>query len=238
MARRVPMIVGALFGGVGLIILIVGVVLTVSAVGFRADAESATGTVVEVVSDVDCDDGRCRDMYTPVVEFSTTDGETVQFAADYQTSTEPAIGSTVEVLYPPSDPDEARVDTFMGFWFGPVMFCGLGGVFTIAGTILLVVQVRSSRRRAWLQSHGQRVTAELVDIRLNRQVRINRRHPWQVVAGWTDPRTGHQLQFVSDNLMDDPRPALDGERTVDVLIDPDDPARTHHVDLTSYALPG
>lgn len=236
MVQRMLLLLGSMFAVVGLILAVVCAVLTAGTVSFRSTAISAEGTITDVEQRRDCDEDGCTMMYTPVVEFTTASGDTVVFSPNSASNNQPQVGGTVTVLYQESDPQRARIDGFIGMWLGPVITGALGVVFVAVGLPLAIVQLRRIRTIAWLRSSGERRQATIVGVELNRRVRINERHPWQVVAVGTDPFTGAQLRFVSDDIRRDPRPALAGARTVDVLVDPKDPGRRYLMDLSNYAL--
>lgn len=236
MARNAMLIVGLLFGAVAVILLVAAGVLTAGSVSFRSTAVSVEGTIVDVEEGRDCDNGRCQMVYSPVVEFATDDGRSITFVPNYSSSNEPQVGNTVTVLYPPSDPQGAKIDNFLDFWLAPAITGGLGVIFAGVGIPISITQLRRRRLDAWLTTNGQPITAKIAAVDWNRSVRINRRHPWQVTAYGIDPTTGNELRFVSANLMADPRPALADARTVEVLVDPRDPARNYRMDLSAFGI--
>ena len=52
------------------------------------------------------------------------------------------VGEKVAVLYSPGDPEDARIDSFFGLWGGSCIFGGIGFLFTLVATIVLVKQRR------------------------------------------------------------------------------------------------
>jgi Protein of unknown function (DUF3592) len=66
------------FLALGVVMLIVGAVMFVRTVRFVAEAEHATGTVVDMSRDSDSDG---TGSYYPVVRFVTADGETIEFVS-------------------------------------------------------------------------------------------------------------------------------------------------------------
>jgi len=66
--------------------------------------------------------------YYPVVEFRTENGEKVQFVGGAGNSGGPQIptGSTVDVIYDPTDPSEAPIKSFVQYWLGPAGLAAMG----------------------------------------------------------------------------------------------------------------
>jgi hypothetical protein len=62
-----------------------------------------------------------------IVEYAPANGERIRFQGP---SSQGLIrlkrGETVRVLYPPDNPEAARVDTFMGLWFTATILGGVG----------------------------------------------------------------------------------------------------------------
>ena len=101
---------------------------------FAAGAETAEGKVTgfEVYDDpVSLSD---RDnIYYAVVTYTPQDGQEVTFRGPSRDGlVKLKKGDTVRVLYYTDDPENARVDSFMGLWFASVMLMGFG-----AGAILI-----------------------------------------------------------------------------------------------------
>lgn len=113
------------FGGA--LFLVVGLAWFGREIRFGWNAQSASGTIVEVRSKLSTDG---LEFY-PVVEFATSDERVVQFEG-LAVSPPPVVGTPVEVLYPPPHPEGARINSFVQRWL-------LGAVFVPAGILLLTV---------------------------------------------------------------------------------------------------
>ena len=216
---RLFWLLGGLFSGVGVVLLVAAALVTGSTLTFRAEAQSAQGTVVEL------DSGK------PVVEFVDPDGATHRIVGSVS-SDPPAfdLGERVGVRYRPGQPAEARIDGLLESWFGPILLGGLGTVFTALGAGFLVAQIRKRRLRTWLQQFGMRVQAKYTGVMLDTSTRVNGRHPWRLTAQWQDPVTSLVHTFESDTLFWDPSDYVQRE-TVEVWIDANDPTR-HYLDTT------
>ena len=75
------------------------------------------------------------------------------------------------------------------------------------------------RRRRWLEKNGQHITAQIAGVDENRALTNKNRHPYFVVAQWTDPATQQNHSFRSESFWFDPSVFSAGE-PVDVLVDP------------------
>lgn len=95
-----------------------------------------------------------------------------------------------------------------------------GGIFAVIGWLLFTAEKRAQRRAASLKAEGDRITAQIIDVAQELHVRYNRtRHPWRIHCVGTDPVTGEERTFQSEQFMHDPTGDL--LRTeLDVYIDP------------------
>lgn len=85
----------------------------------------------------------------------------------------------------------------------PVLFAvfgGLGGLFLGLAVLIPWLVGRGERRRQELLAWGQRVTATVVDVRPNYNVRVNRRHPWVVYAECIHPVTREKVVLHSHSV--------------------------------------
>lgn len=108
-------------------------------------------------------------------------------------------------------PDEAQL---VGKIFTPI-----GGLFFILGIMFLTFEHRKKRRAEKLIEAGRYVWAQVTDCEPNYNVRVNRRHPYRLVASYTDGRGTTHL-FKSRDLFIDGATGLVG-RSVKVYADGD-----------------
>lgn len=148
---------------VGVVLIIVGAVLLVRAVGFVANAERATGTVVDLDRGSSSGGGT---TFHPVVRFTTANGEAIEFVS--RTGSRPPAetpGDRVEVLYYPDDPDDAELSGIFHVWLAPAILLVLGPAFLGATWFARAGPARRRRRPSkadnadvdWLRAHGHRV---------------------------------------------------------------------------------
>jgi hypothetical protein len=99
--------------------LVIGIVLTIRTYGFTSSAERTQGEVVAMEG---------TDAKAPVVSFKDRRGIEHQIISSVASSPPSfAVGETVEVLYDPANPDEARIDSFFQLWFGAFLGLVMGG---------------------------------------------------------------------------------------------------------------
>jgi hypothetical protein len=72
--------------------------------------------------------------YAPVIRFQTKDGEAVEFTASYAfSSPNYSYEEEIQILYLPSDPNKARVNTFSALWFPLIIFSFFTGIAIFSG---------------------------------------------------------------------------------------------------------
>jgi hypothetical protein len=130
--------IGLAFLGVGALSLVIGILLYLRTRRFLGSAVSVQGLVTGMVEAQGSEGGT---TYKPVVEFTTVDGQAVTFT-DLVGSSPPryAAGTTVKVMYPPGDPQAARIPSWFRLWFLSsfsalfgVIFVGVGAVLALSG---------------------------------------------------------------------------------------------------------
>ena len=218
-----------IFLGVGALMLLGALLLWNSTRRFIADAESAQGRVVELIEVRDEDDGSIS--YKPVVTYETANGRSITFTASFSSKPAPYdVGESVEVLYAPQDPHDARIKGFSSLWLGPTILGGLGVVFTGIGGGLLFARRSGERKKQYLMAYGNAIQTDLQGVERNTSLAVNGRNPWRITSQWLDPASNKLRVFHSDNLWFDPTRFVTA-KTVTVLLDPQDPKR-YHMDVS------
>jgi len=127
-----PKIVGIIFSTLGIILLTASFFVCKNMKNFIAISEKADGIVVDVVSR-----GAKSRSYYPVVSFTARDGREYRFEGgigsnppDYSTH------DRLKVLYDPSNPKTASIDTFFQKWFATAILFILGFIFSAIGIVL------------------------------------------------------------------------------------------------------
>ncbi len=129
-------LVGVVFAFAGICLLIGSGFMYRSTVQFLDDVVSATGTVV---SNYRSTNSKGEATYYPEVQFVTAHGEQIEFrSGSGSRSDHYLVGTEVPVLYTPSDPQSAEINSWSAQWFGPTALLILGVGFTGVGTTVTV----------------------------------------------------------------------------------------------------
>lgn len=208
--------------------LLIGAAFTYrNTASFLAEAEHADGVVIDLYRSRSGDSNTTR----PVVRFTAADGEQVEFTSSFG-SNPPAYsrGDEVRVLYRPSRPHDAEIDGFFALWGVTSILGGIGAVFLIIGIVLVAHAWRGNRNEQRLRQQGVPIETEFSRVELNTALRMNGRHPFQVLTRWQNPGTGKLHEFRSGNLWFDPTSQVAGRR-IKVFIERNNPAK-YFVDLS------
>jgi len=207
------------FLGFGTVVLCIGASAAVSKLLFERTAVAAKGRVIRLEPRRD---SKGSTSYAPVVAFSTHDEREITLNGS-AASRPPVfkVDEEVTVLYDPEDPHHAYIDSFMQFWGVSVVCFGLGSVFAGIPTVFLVAQARGRRRARWLKENGRRISTRFVNAE-RVKITVNGQSPYRIVTRGLDPLANDERVFRSFMLWRDPT-RLIGDRTIDVLIDPNNP---------------
>ncbi len=126
-----PFLFLLIFGGVGVLLLLIAAFLWIRTRRFVADALRAKGKVVRLAQSRDSEGDT---VYAPVVEFTARGGGVRRFTDPVSTS--PAgykVGQRVEVLYHRQDQDRARLASKFRLYFAPALLGLIGLVFACVG---------------------------------------------------------------------------------------------------------
>lgn len=130
-----------------LICLTVSVVNCFQTKGFLGSAIKANG----VISALKNTHGEHGTSYAPVVRFEDASKITHEVTSRFSSSPPGfSVGEKVEVLYQPSDPDNARINTFWQVWGPTLLSAMIGGGFMLV-SLLFVNRARSIARTDSLQ---------------------------------------------------------------------------------------
>ena len=85
-----------------------------------------------------------------------------------------------------------------------ILFCSIGGVFTIIGASFLIVTLLSKKKRKKLIETGRKYYAEVTDAIINYHVQVNCKNPYRLDCKYIDEVTGITYLYRSDNVWDNP----------------------------------
>jgi Protein of unknown function (DUF3592) len=209
------------FLAIGVVLLIVGAVVLVLTVRFVAEAEHATGTVVDLSRRSDSDG---TVSYYPVVRFVTANGEAIEFVSS--TGSSPASespGDRVEVLYDPDDPKGAQLSGILHVWLPPIVLAIIGAV-SVAEAGRRRMRMTSVADGEWLRAHGHHLNGDSPRV-VTDSVEIDGRSPFHLEVDIHDATRDEVRVLTSDPIWFDPTPHLENRKTLDVYVDPGRPER-------------
>lgn len=133
------LIIGIVFGFVGGVMTLIAVFLFVRTRMFINNAQEVKGTVIRLVYSHSSEGGG---GYSPVYQFKTIEGRLVE-KQDNLSSNPPMFkeGQTVDVLYEPANPENARIKKWMNLYFLPLLLGGMGGIFGSLGVVLFIIRL-------------------------------------------------------------------------------------------------
>ncbi len=210
------------FLAIGVGMLIVAAVMLVRTVWFVAEAEHATGTVVDLFRDSDSD-GTVSNY--PVVRFVTADGETIEFVSSTSSSfpVSESPGDRVEVLYDPDDPYGAQLSGVFHVWLPPAIFAIIGTSFVVTAWRRRM-RMTSVADAEWLRGHGHRLNGDSPRV-VTDSVEIDGSSPFRLEVDVHDVTRDEVRVLTSDPIWFDPTPHLENRKTLDVFVDPARPER-------------
>lgn len=218
---------------IGCIILIVAGVLSYNTWKFTKTAVKTTGKVVDMIASRSSSGSSRSTTYTPVVIYIDNKDNDHRYIASFSSSP-PAyeIGELVDLYYDPANPSKAQLAGW-GEYLGGIIAGILGLVFTcVSGGYHIIRKVKHANN-ARLKESGQLVVADLIAVDINRNIHVNRRHPFFLRCEWKDPLTGQLNTFKSGFIWTDPTPLINNRKKIDVYIDPNNPKK-YYVDITPY----
>lgn len=224
---KVIAIVKYVFTAVGAAMLAGAFLLYQNTRTFVEDATRTEGTVVELVESHSSD----STTYRPVVDFTTSTGETIRFTSS-SGSNPPSysVGEKVALFYLADAPQQAKVDGYFSLWGAPTIVGGLGSVFFLIGAGVMLVPMLKRRRDDYLKKHGTPIESVFQRVELNEALSVNGRHPFRIVTQWQNPATSKMHVFESSNLWYDPTEYVKSDR-IRVFIEKSNPTK-YVVDLS------
>jgi hypothetical protein len=124
---------GMILAASGVVCLAAGLIPAWRARGLLQSGIQAQGTVVDVEKDTG---GRGGPTYSPVVQFTTLEGRTVQFTSAVGTSRSPELGGVVPVRYRFDHPEQAEIDRSTT-WMLPAAFGLAGGLALLVAAVIV-----------------------------------------------------------------------------------------------------
>lgn len=153
----VETIVKYVFTAIGVGLLTGAFLLYKTTSSFLGEANTAEGTVVDVVQSRSGDSTN----YRPVVRFTHQNGEKIEFISS-SGSNPPSYskGEKVPVSYDPAEPQTARINDFFSLWGGPTILGVVGGAFFLVGAGLILAGALKGPGDEKLKKHRAAMEAD------------------------------------------------------------------------------
>lgn len=195
---------------------------------FLATAVPVPGVVVENVyreSSSNNNQGPSWSYY-PHVRFRTNNGQEIDFVSNTGSSPPSySVNERVTVLYDPQQPYKASINSFGSLWLASMVLVILGVVFTAPGVGLMIWKSAADKKSAWLRQNGRRIQADITGVELNTSLTVNGVNPYRITCQWLDPARNEMHVFHSSNIWYDPATFVEGKKTLEVMVDPNNPRR-------------
>lgn len=235
---------------IALMLLVVGSLMTIGgalqfkeAKEFLARAQKTIGTVNSITPKQETctdtsGDGPSRSFpctkYHASVSWTDAQGKSHQKIFKGENPDSHRIGQSLNLLYDPLNYEKVKKDSQLEIYGVAGILLFFAALFSIVGLAIGYFAYSRHQMNQWLRLNGQRIKATFMDVatdyeyhsvgRFNNRSYRRRTPYYQVRASWTNPRTRAVHVFSSDWLAADLSAQLEG-KTIDVLIDPEDPER-------------
>ena len=215
------------FSAVGIALLVGAFMSYKSSSEFLEEAVSTHGMVVEMTKSRSSD----SISFYPVVEFAANDGQKFEFTSNVGSNPPSySLGETVEVLYLPTNPQEAKLNYFSDLWAATVVMLVMGVPFLSVGIIIFLIGRLKNRKKDYLTRSGVVVDAQVQSVEPNHRLSINGRNPFVIVCHWLNPATSEVHVFESENIWFDPSNYMQDEK-IKVFIKQGNPKK-YYVDVS------
>lgn len=193
---------------------------------FVANAKSAVGVVTGF--ETHTSDGKV--YYQPVIQF-TAEGEEHRFVSSVGSGAKAfQKGESVNLLYTPGAPEEAKIDRFFHLWGGALIVAIFGVFFFSIGALMFLVGILKRRKKAALMRNGSTICAQIKSVERNARLSVNGRHPYVITCEWMNPETYSVHRFESENIWFDPTDYLT-QGTINVFVKPGN-LKVYYVDIS------
>lgn len=232
-SERFLSVISAILFIVGAALLAFAIWLASDSIKFLYGSLHAEGVVVELVEKAGKDrDNNHMMLWYPVVEFTAQPDQTIHFESRLGSS--PSMyskGQSVDVVYQPFNPQDARINSTMDMWYMPG-FLGSAALLMILVSMGLVFSILSRRReRKRLMSIGHVITTEVYGVMPDISMSIRGRHPYRILSRYHHMESGKTYVFESDPIWYNPEDFFSETKDLSVYVDPQDYSR-YYIDLS------
>lgn len=212
-----------------LIFIVIGLAMTAGAIivglhnkKFFRNAEQTTAVITDIESTRNRRNGVTEYNHTVYVTYEVDGVQYNKVRLGYYNSGM-YEGKTIKVYYNKDNP--GKIKTKGSSMVISVILSVVGGVFLLVGIILVIVFMPRNKK---IKQYGNRYEADIINITVNRNVRVNGRHPYIVDCQVADAFTGVTSLYRSKNIYEDIN--VYGIVKVPVYVDPKNPSK-YYVDI-------
>lgn len=211
----------------GLGLLAIAVYLFFNTKHFINNANLVQGVVIENIRS-SSDDSY---TYRPMIEFTTQDGRRIKFVSKLGSgSPSYSVGQHVDVLYVPSAPENAKINSFMNLYFVTLILGVMSGVILASLLVGRLFKGLGKKKVARLIQQGRPIQAKFQAVEKNNMIAMNGRHPYHIIAHWQNPSTNQLHIFKSKNIWFNPTDYIN-RKELTVYVDKSN-IKKYHMDVS------
>lgn len=113
---------------------------------FNKSSVKSKAVIIELIESAGSSSGSNRKTYSPVFTYKDKRGKEYTKKSSY--SSYPAIGNvgdSIEIMYNPDNPSQAKINTFFSNWGVPIILASLGIADLITGLIFLIILLKKPK---------------------------------------------------------------------------------------------
>lgn len=232
-SERFVSVISAILFIVGAFLLAFAIWLASDSIKFLYGSLHAEGVVVELVEKSGKDnDNNHMMLWYPVVEFTAQSNQTIRFES--RLGSNPSMyskGQSVDVVYQPAKPQDARINSTMDMWYLPGFMGSVALLMTFVAIGLALSIIARRRERQRLMSIGHVITTEVYSIMPDTSMSIKGRHPYRILSRYHHLESGRTYVFESDPIWYNPEEFFSDVKDLPVYVDPQDYSK-YYIDIS------
>jgi len=113
------------------------------------------------------------------------------------------LNEVVDVYYDKNS-DDVMISGFTAQYLLVSIFGILGFIFFSIGLGFIIAPIIRKNKGEKYKNLGIKLETEIIDISINKYIRVNRKHPYNIITEWVD-EDANRFQFKSPNLWVNPK---------------------------------
>lgn len=211
--KLVEKIFAICFGGVGVLICVIGIILAINSFKFINGADEVKGLVTYAGNGTDVTytyNGKEYESHLSVYSSGIREGDRVKIYVDKD--------------------NPRRIEIADMIFLPTFILCIVGLPFLLIGIGFMIALARGDNKKKRLMTAGKKIYAEVTGGNVNYNYRVNGRNPFRLECQYTEPYTGEVYLFSSGNTWLEPDMYIG--RQVAVYVDKTDCSK-YYVDVDS-----